>query len=211
MKIISILIVSLLLGGCVESSGKDKGSRELLPDHEKYAHDGYNQLPDSLKPEFEPDVQIGPIELLDSNLVLSFLGSDVMNRLSDKRLPATTVYSADENQTLTVYFHPGGIRNEFSEFEIKYASSVTRDKYTTTEEEFETESGIKLGMSVGTLRAIKGEPLRIVKGSLNEYYYELRGKENSAILEKHNMPMYYSSYKFENGYLKEFKFGFEYP
>lgn len=78
--------------------------------------------------------------------------------------------------------------------------------------EFQTESGIRLGISVRQLRDIKGEPDSIaMKNKTTIFYCRISHAQASDFLIKYNMPMYYADYKFESGLLTEFKFGFEYP
>jgi hypothetical protein len=79
---------------------------------------------------FIPDLFIGEISLLNANNVEKYLGPKSMDRLTklgdDIDFPNLKVLSSDKKQTLTVYFHPGGLNNEFSEFKV----AVNRDKET---------------------------------------------------------------------------------
>ena len=189
----------------------ENGQRELIPNPEKYEHDGYSQLPDSIKPDFYPDTMIGKISLLDTNNVADYLGEDVMDRLDHKGLLTTEVFSKDKKQILKIYFHPGSYKNEFSEFEIKYNDNIDRDFWIVNDNGFKTENDIKLGITIGDLKSIKGEPDCILNNSTVIFHYEITPKDTSDFLDRYNMPEYYSDYEFKNGYLIRFKFGFEYP
>lgn len=208
--ILTILLGLALLTSCNNSVGQE-GKRELVPNPEKYVHDGYTEQPNSIKPEFKPDTLIGKISLVSSKNVQSYLGENVMDRLEDKGLPNSSVNSKDSKQRLTFYFHPGGVKNEFSEFRVNYVDQKGRDEFVTDEKEFVTESGIKLGMTMGEVRAIKGEPDSMTNDETSTFHYRIDDFKNSEFLRIYNMPIYYADYKFKNGYLTEFSFGFEYP
>ena len=208
--ILTILTGLVITTSCTNGTGQE-GKRELLPNPEKYVHDGYSEQPDSLKPKFEPDTTIGPISLINSENVDTYLGENVMERLVDKGLPNSSVISSDSKQRLTFYFHPGRVKKEFSEYKVSYVQQKDRNEFVTDNKEFVTESGIKLDMTMGEFRSIKGEPDSITKGETTIFHYKIEDFKNSEFLKKYNMPIYYADYNFSNGYLIEFKFGFEYP
>ena len=202
------LILGLLIS-CNTPPSQSSGQRELVPDPEKYEHDGYD--PETIS--FIPDTTIGPIKLLDTSKVLSFLGEDIMDRLEENEslgLPHTRVLSSDGKQQLTVIFHPGNVTHEFSEFEVAYPAEDRQQKYRVSEQEFITESGIKLGMTLGALKSIKGEPDTVVQGEEILFKYIIE-EGDSRFLARYYMPLYYAYYTFDNGYLISAKFGFEYP
>lgn len=101
--------------------------------------------------------------------------------------------------------------NEFSEFQVRYYNSVNQDLKITQKNIFESENKIKLGITVGDLRSIKGEPYKITTKQTTCFYYKIDDYENSEFLNRYNYPSYYANYEFKNGYLIEFSFGFEYP
>jgi len=213
-----IILISQIHSSCSNGTGHGNSKdRELVPYPEKYEHDGYSTLPDSLKPKFSPDTMIGQLSLINSNNVDSYLGNDIMSKLTelgeDKALPHATVLSKDKKQKLTVYFHPGSVDKEFSEFKIEYNNERLINNGTIVSDyEFVTENKIKLGISVGDLKSIKGEPDSLkTNGERIIYQYRVDDFHFSSFLKKYNMPIYYADYLFSNGYLTEFKFGFEYP
>lgn len=207
---LSIIVLLLSQFSC-KTTTSENAQREMIPNPEKYVHDGYGLLPDTLRPVFYPDTMIGNISLLNKDNVIDYLGSDVMERLVDDGLLETTVLSKDRRQRLKVIFHPGGSKNKFSEFEISYNDKADEDLWIVEDDEFITENNIKLGITVGGLRSIKGEPDSVINGSTVTFRYEIDQGDRSEFLIKYNMPLYYSDYEFQNGYLIRFKFGFEYP
>ena len=208
--ILKILIGLVLLTSCTNRT-KQGGKRELVPNPEKYVHDGYFEQPDTLKPKFKPDTVIGQISLINSENVDTYLGENVMEKLADEVIPYSNVISRDSKQQLTFYFHPGRVKKEFSEFEVSYLTRKDRNARVIKEKEFITENGIKLGMTMGEFRSIKGEPDTITNGKTTIFHYQIDDFENSEFLKKYNMPIYHADYKFKNGYLNEFRFGFQYP
>lgn len=193
-----------------KTTSNDNGQREMIPNPEKYEHDGYSQLPDSLKPDFYPDTVIGKISFLNTENVTDYLGEDVMDRLDRNGLLTTEVFSKDKKQLLKIYFHPGSCKNEFSEFEVKYSDKIGRDLWIVDDSEFKTENDIKLGITIGDLKSIKGEPDSLINNSTVTFHYEINLNDTSDFLDRYNMPEYYSDYEFQNGYLIRFKFGFVY-
>ena len=202
--------LTLFLLSC-NNSTQNQGQREIVPNPEKYVQDGYLELSDSLKPKFKPDTLIGEISINNSNNVNKYLGKDVMEKLIFTELPNSSVTSMDREQRLTFYFHPGSSTKEFSEFKVNYNENKNRKEEVTDDIEFKTESGIKLGMTSGEIRSIKGEPKIVTKNGTTVFHYKIDDFKNSEFLKKYNMPIYYANYVFNNGYLIEFSFGFEYP
>jgi len=215
MKHILIIVLGIvILTNCSNGTSQEKqGKRELVPNPEKYEHDGYSNLADTL-PTFIPDTTIGKISLINSTNIDEYLGSNSMDRLTklgeSEGLPHIEILSCDKKQRLTVFFHPGGVINEFSEFKVTYNNGNDRNLKIVTDKEFETENKIKLGITIGDLKSIKGEP-DIISDNSTVLQYKIIDFENSDFLKKYNYPSYYADYKFENGYLVEFRFGFEYP
>lgn len=209
-----LILLSLLLTACSNSTSQQQSqTRELLPDPEKFEHDKNLFGKDTSQFVFVPDTAIGMISLHNSENVDEFLGADVMKWLVDEDLPKTSFLSADDKQKLTVIFHPGGVRKEFSEFLIEY----NHDRKTTRKTNwmtvaFETESNVALGITEGFLLSKKGEPQSLVpSGDLRVFHYEINDYANSLFLKKYKMPVYYADYSFKDGYLMSFKFGFVYP
>lgn len=213
-QLLTSILLILILASCTSGTERENSNnRELVPHPEKYAHDGYSTLPDSAKPKFNPDTTIGQISLINSKNVDSYLGANIMDKLIDHEQPHTTILSEDKKQKLTIYFHPGSAQKEFSAFKIEYKGDHPVGKVTIVKgDKFQTESGIELGISVGDLKAIKGEPDTVTTiGERLNYHYQIDDFKNSLFLKRYNMPLYYADYFFTNGYLTEFKFGFEYP
>jgi len=205
---VCLLVFCFITLSCT-SQPSHKGKRELVPHPEKYEHDGYSEFANSIN--FVPDTSIAIISLNNSNNVNSYLGIDVMDNLVEKTLPYSSIISSNSKQRLTFYFHYGGSKNEFSEFKVSYVQMIKRNENKVVHKEFVTESGIKLGISIGELLSLKGEPKEITINGTSTYHYEINDYNNSKFLKHYKMPIYYANFTFENSYLIEFEFGFEYP
>lgn len=206
----------MTLTNCSNQTCQDASvQRELIPNPEKYEHDGYSNLADTLKPIFLPDTTIGHISLVDTNYINSCLGDNSMDRLTKvgetDDLPHLSILSSDKKQLMTLYFHPGSVVNEFSEFKVSYNNGSNQKSKAWKEKEFETENGIKLGITIGDLKSIKGDPDRVTKKEITCFHYTIADFEDSEFLKRYGYPSYYADYKFKDGYLIEFRFGFEYP
>ena len=189
---------------CSSDTSRDR-RHELIPDPEKYAHDGYNELPDSLKPIFEPDTAVGQVSLMNPENIEAYLGKDALNRLEEEGRQRSSVLSSDGQQRLTFYFQPGKVEKGSSAFQVEYVDQTQRDDRKATDQEFETENGIKLGMTMGSLRALKGEPDSVANDQTTVFYYQT---DDANFLQKFSMPAYDGNYTFSDGYLIAFKFGF---
>jgi len=161
--------------------------------------------------QFVPDTVIGHISLLNPDKVEEYLGDNIMDRLTDDDLPNLGLLSSDKKQLLTFYFHPGGNIKEFSEFKVGYIDNADSKLIISSGKEFITESKIKLGISMAQLIESKGEPDSISNNGLTIFHYLIDKFDNPAFLKRYNMPGYYADYQFKNGYLTEFRFGFDYP
>lgn len=215
MRILLTIIFPILILVSYSTGINKNTNRISLPESksEKKTINKKSQFPDKAKLNFIPDTSIGKISLDNSENIEIYFGKDVMDRLIDfnRGNGHVSVLSNDTKQKLTVYFHPGGTNNEFSEFQVRYIDKPDQTLKKTEEIEFKTESNIKLGISINDLKKIKGEPHSISNGNKIIFHYRIDDFKNSAFLKKYNMPVYYANYKFDNGYLIEFMFGFEYP
>ena len=212
-QILSIILITFILISCSIKTDQKQSAKTILNSKKEYKEKEVFMQQDSLLTIFKPDIEIEEIGLLNSENINKYLGEDVMDRLTDNGILYSDVLSSDFKQKLTFYFHPGGIPKEFSEFQVNYIDNdkLSENERITGSKEFVTESGIKLGISIETLKSIKGEPTSIVNEETNTLKYRIDDFNNSEFLQKYNMPIYYAYYEFQKGYLIKFRFGFEYP
>ncbi len=158
-----------------------------------------------------PDTSIYGICLSDQLSSKKMLGKRIDWIEGGGDMPRNYFISNDKKQLLTLYFHYGGGINEYMEFEV--SNNMTRiDTTILPTTEFITEKNIKIGISKESVIAKLGECYKIEKLLGHEIIrYNLDDFHNSEYLQRHNMPIYYAEYEFENNILIRFRFGFRYP
>ena len=123
--------------------------------------------------------------------------------------------SIDKKQKLGLTVHPGDFYSQISIFKIAYSDNSKQNLRQINSKEFETEKGIKLGISkreiiekLGTCYVAKDSTKNSIE--LN-YRLEFPNDSKTKLLTSNNMPIYYATYKLTNDKLEHIEFGFEYP
>ena len=217
MKRIFIAILTItLLTNCNNSKNKtvDKSDRiELVPEADKEIREEYEkQKENQLSCVFsEPDTSVVGIKIRNAESTLNILGKKTKLQGDSTHV----FYSNDKKQKLGLTVHPGDSNSEVSIFNISYADKSKLNLREINSKEFETEKGIKLGISkrqiiekLGTCYIVKDSSKNSIE--LN-YRLELPNDSKTKILKTNNMPIYYASYKLTNDKLENIEFGFEYP
>ena len=159
-----------------------------------------------------PDTSVFNIILDDRKSSIKQVG-EKFNLIEDNvDMPHESFCSKDKKQTLTLFFHYGGTKNAFSEFQVKEYSPS--DSITTlTTNSFVTNSGIEIGISKEKVVSLFGNCFKTIKNEkTNEIIkYQIDDSGNSSFLKRYNYPSYYAEYEFRNDKLIRFRFGFEYP
>lgn len=124
-------------------------------------------------------------------------------------------YSTMYRETLTMTVHPGDGKYQISIFNVEYSDKLDYGYRKLNFDTFKTEKGIKLGLNKKQIIERLGN-CYVAKDSSKDFvelYYRLQTPNDSKtkILENHNMPIYYASYKLWKDRLEKFEFGFEYP
>jgi hypothetical protein len=158
--------------------------------------------------QFRPDSTINnKLYLLDGLSIENELG-DLMAQLNeDADLPDTYLLSTDGKQYLRLVFFPGSSNNEFATYEVGYSTIKLKNKRKISFKSFQTEKGIRLGLSKSKFLSIMKNH---VKKKGNTYLLRIT-KSNDPFLKKYDMPIYEAKYFFKNNVLVKFYFGFEYP
>lgn len=118
-------------------------------------------------------------------------------------------FNSKAKEYLLLYQYEGGVKNEFSCFEIGYVSNLGENETINTDyKNFETESGLKLGLSLKELIKIKGKSYT-KEGS--KIIYRVDDYPNSSFLKRYNMPAYFLECTLQNDRINKIKFGFDYP
>jgi hypothetical protein len=160
---------------------------------------------------FSPDTSINQLSLYNRASIESQLGDVHVSLDKEATLPSVTFLNSKKNQYLTLVFHPGDLRNTFSEFEVGTIDNTVNKKPLKVLDmhEFVSENNIKLGMFRNQVIKLKGS--NFIKQT-NGIRYVIDDFEKSPFLKKYNMPLYYAQYEFDKkDVLVKFAFGFEYP
>jgi hypothetical protein len=216
-NILPLLLISTLLTNCNNSQTKpaDKNDRiELIPEpdkHERLLGVAIQKLKKNNCDFSEPDTSLNGIILRNSKSADNVIGTD--NKIDEKE--QYHFYSLMGAETLTLTKHPGDGKNQISVFRVSYSDKADYGYKQLKVENFQTEKGIKLGLTKKQLIEKLGNCYAVVDSTENciELYYRIENPKDSKtkILESNNMPVYYATYTFCNDKLRYYEFGFEYP
>ena len=216
-NILKLLILALLLTNCNNSQKKtvDKNDRlEFVPEpdkHERILGEAIQKLKKNNCDFSEPDTSLNGITLRNSKSADNVIGTD--NKVDKKE--QYHFYSLMDAETLTLTQHLGDGKNQISIFSVSYSDKADHGYKQLKVETFQTEKGIKLGLTKQQLVDKLGNCYAVVDSTENciELYYKIENPKDSKtkILESNNMPAYYATYTFCKDKLRYYEFGFEYP
>lgn len=123
--------------------------------------------------------------------------------------------SVNKDEMMRLSMHPGNNSSSISEFEVAVADVNNKNSKVLNIEHFTSGKGVKLGMSKQDIINLFGINYK-AEDSTKEfirlnYRIETPADTKTYLLERYNMPIYYSIYEFRDDKLQRFKFGFEYP
>jgi len=160
------------------------------------------------------DISVNGIYIGDPVSSARVLDTEIKLIESRSDFPYFNVLNKDKTQVLVLVFHPGNIRNSFSEFRVRPVDPGFNEEafHLKKIDSFRTGKNISLGFSKGRVVSILGEGFQEeLKGNVKILKYVINNYENSPFLKYYNMPFYYGEYEFKNNKLMKFSFGFEYP
>lgn len=213
---LAILTISFLTK-CNNSENKtvDKTDRmELVPEPDKALREEYekqNELSMMTCVFSDPDTSVAGIKIRNVESTLNILGKQTKLEGDSTH----TFYSTNKKQKLGLTVHPGDYYSQVSIFNISYSNNSNQNFRQINTKEFETEKGIKLGISKREIIEKLGT-CYVVKDSTNNgialnYRLELPNDSKTKLLKSNNMPFYYATYRLTNDKLENIEFGFEYP
>jgi len=206
-----------LLANCNSSQKKaiDKTDRlELVAEPDMALREEYEKQQELKKSKCtfsDPDTSVAGIKIRNAEST-----SNILGRQTKLKGDSTHVfYSNDKKQLLELTVHPGEYYNQVSIFKISYSDNSKQKLRQINLPKFETEKGIKLGISkreiierLGTCYEAKDSTKNSIE--LN-YRLEFPNDSRTKLLNSNNMPIYSSTYKLTNNKLENIEFGFEYP
>ncbi len=193
----------------------DKNDRlELVPKPDKELREEYEKQQELNKSKcafIDPDTSVVGIKIGDVESTLRILG----NKIKLEGDSTHIFYSNDKKQKLGLTVHPGSHYSQVDIFNISYSDKSMNNYRQINSKEFETEKGIKLGLSKRDIIEKLGN-CYVAKDSTKNYIelnyrIELPNDSKTKLLTTNNMPTYYAIYKLTNDKLENIEFGFEYP
>ncbi len=159
----------------------------------------------------DPDTSLAKMNLRDHNSVQAIIPDD--SKPND--LGEYYFYSKGHNETLTLVQHPGDGNFSISIFKIEWSNKAEKGYTYLDDSSFVSGKGIKIGMSKEDITGKLGNCYTAKDSTADtiELYYRIEAPKDTknGLLARHNMPIYYASYRFGKNKLEKFEFGFEYP
>jgi len=216
-NILTFILVAFLLTNCNNSQTKSvyKSDRlELVPEPDKPERllgEAIQKLKTVNCNFSEPDTSLCEITLRNSESAEKIIGA--VNKTDEREL--YHFYSLMDAETLTLTQHPGDGKNQISIISVYFSDKADHGYKQLNIDTFQTEKGIKLGLTKEQIVAKLGNCYAVVDSTKDciELYYSIENPNDSKtkILETNNMPVYYATYTFCKNKLKYYEFGFEYP
>jgi len=212
MKITIIILILLSVISCSEIN--DNNTISTIEKTNDLVFDINNKsTKSSLKDCFlqVPDSTVNGIIIVNAKSILSVLGKETL--LNDEI--KYRYLTKDKKEYLNLSIYPGSFNNQVSVFEVGYSKQILKEDNITESTIFQTEKGIKLGVSLQEITKRLGKCYKILNStdSLLKIIYKIETpqKTKDDFLNRYNMPVYYAEYDFINNKLNRFEFGFEYP
>jgi len=227
-KIMFTLILSVSLLGCQSNNEKTDVVGEttelvvaepLKTDTASILKQVKNIIPEKKAINIVPDTTINKRLFLENYKSLSnFYSSEkplvLVERLRES--PVIIFGNKSNKEYLLAYQYEGNTENAYSCFEIGYFEedkNVSLEKFNQTDEtNFQTESGLRLGLSLEEVIRIKGQEYEQQKsGDYIVLNYKIEDYENSLFLKEYNMPGYFIEIRLKDNIVRKITFGFDYP
>jgi hypothetical protein len=161
---------------------------------------------------FKADTTInGALILMHPKSIVKTIGDQMKWVIEGSGAPRVLLTNTGRTEYLILYHGYGGWHNEFDEFEVGLMKGMKGKFRTFKVDSFVTESGVRLGMTVEELVAVKGKKFVKAREEGKEVLRYTLDNFPKGILGRYNMPEYEASYFFDGGRLVKFVFGFPNP
>lgn len=208
-----LIILGTLFGSC-KNALKNKSNKQI----EVLVRQDSSSVPKDNESRVNPDTTINKRLILDDANSTEDFYPDYKNLfwIEGIREQLVSIFSnKSKSQYLLAYFYEGSSKNAFDCFEIGYwteEKKLDKQKYFKTKEAgFETESGIKLGMSLADLIQKKGSDYKIETQKDTIITYRIDNQKESDFLQRYRMPGYFMSFTVKDSKICHIMFGFDYP
>jgi hypothetical protein len=161
-----------------------------------------------------PDSALAGVVLLNAQSTVAVVGELPQEAFIEwgEGIPHVNLRSVDGSQFLSLFFHYGGVRNEFSELRVTRSAPDTVWTMLAIPD-FRSGSGITLGMTEHEVVAVLGECFRSGEAANGHRLlrYHITDYKESTFLQRYRYPSYYATLEFADDQLIEYRFGFGYP
>lgn len=166
--------------------------------------------------EIIPDTTINNKLKLDNYSSIELFTRDYksIKTIEDVReSPIAAFLNSNGKEYLFAYHYEGNTKNSFSLFEVGYVKDIKQKiEFNSVDERiFETENGIRLGLSLKNLIDIKGDEYKLSIEKDSIITYRINGDSNSNFLNRYGMPGYFIECRIKNAMISSLRFGFDYP
>lgn len=161
----------------------------------------------------QPDLGVAGMRLLDPNSARSVVGAQARLYDGEEDLPHARFVNNDGAQELSLFAQFDADIDQYSEAEVKEATSSALVLDGVAVAEFVTERGVRLGMTTDEVVSLIGACVkaREASGVFEIVQYEILSREMSPKMRAFGFQVYFAEYEFQNGQLIRFRFGFENP
>ncbi len=168
--------------------------------------------------EFSPEISINKILKLEDYLSFERFYPQYNTLKVEYRMretPAILFSNNSEKEYLITYQYEGDTKNNFSLFEIGYLKDDTKLKNyvvnKTKYDNFKTESGLKLGMTLEEITNLKGSDFKVEKKSNEQIIRYTIDNPDDPKIKQYEMPPYFLEFYLKDKKVYKIIFGFEYP
>ena len=162
----------------------------------------------------KPDLTVNGLALLNDTSIQKITKKKIVIKEGIREAPIAIFLNKKNTQYLLASQYEGDVANYFSLFEIGYLKdelSLDSIGFKTQTDDFKTESGLKLGMTMDELVKIKGKGYSINKdGEITTISYAINNP-NDPLLKLARLPGYFIRASLKNNVIYKIIFGFEYP
>jgi hypothetical protein len=187
---------------------------ELVPEPDKALREEYEKKKNSANTACsfsDPDTSVADIKIRNVESTLKILGGQTKLEGDSTHI----FFSSDKKQTLGLKVHPGDHFSQVSIFTISYTDNSKQKLRQINVKEFETEKGIKLGLTKNQIIEKLGSCFIVMDSTKNSiilsYSIKLPTDSKTNLLQTNNIPIYYAYYRLTDDKLNNIEFGFEYP
>lgn len=162
----------------------------------------------------KPDLTVNGLALLDDTSMQKITKKKIVIKEGIREAPVVIFLNKRNTQYLVASQYEGDVANYFSLFEIGYLKdelSLDSIGFKIQIDDFTTESGLKLGMTMEELLKIKGKEYSINQDGENITICYAINNPNDPLLKLARLPGYFIRVFLKNNVIYKIIFGFEYP